>query len=85
MGFVELASKKPERTLAADKPMAIWSVFVDYSQIYSASREGAWSWSVSFVASLIISLVDSIYDCKTQQNATLTGQGEEGDIQLKVS
>ena len=31
------------------------------------------------------SLVDSTYDCKTQQNATLTGQEEEGDVQLKVS
>ena len=30
-------------------------------------------------------LVDSTYDCKTQQNATLTGQEEEGDVQLKVS
>ncbi|CAH3041281.1 unnamed protein product, partial [Porites lobata] len=26
---------------------------------------------------------DSTYDCKTQQNATLTGQEEEGDVQLK--
>ena len=31
------------------------------------------------------SLVNSTYDCKTQQNATLTGQEEEGDVQLKVS
>ena len=31
------------------------------------------------------SLVDSTYDCKTQQNTTLTGQQEEGDVQLKVS
>ena len=31
------------------------------------------------------SLVDSTYDCKTQQNASLTGQEEEGDVQLKVS
>ena len=29
------------------------------------------------------SLVDSTYDCKTQQNAT--GQELEGDVQLKVS
>ena len=28
------------------------SGFVDYSQIYSASCEGAWRWSVCFVASL---------------------------------
>ena len=34
---------------------------------------------------LICSLVDSTYDCKTQQNAALTGQEEEGDVQLKVS
>ena len=27
--------------------------------------------------------MDSTYDCKTQQNATLTGQEEEGDVQLK--
>ena len=25
------------------------------------------------------------YDCKTQQNATLSGQELEGDVQLKVS
>ena len=31
------------------------------------------------------SLVDSTYDCKTQQNTTLAGQEEEGDVQLKVS
>ena len=31
------------------------------------------------------SLVDSTYDCKTQQNATLSGQELEGDVQLKVS
>ena len=31
------------------------------------------------------SLVDSTYSCKTQQNATLTGQEEEGYVQLKVS
>ena len=31
------------------------------------------------------SFVDSTYDCKTQQNAALTGQEEEGDVQLKVS
>ena len=64
--------------------MAIWSGFVDYSRIYSASREGAWRWSVCFVA-FNSSLVDGTYDCKTQQNATLTGQEEEGDVQLKVS
>ena len=29
--------------------------------------------------------MDSTYDCKTQQNATLTGQELEGDVQLKVS
>ena len=29
------------------------------------------------------SLVDGTYHCKTQQNATLTGQEEEGDVQLK--
>ena len=29
--------------------------------------------------------MDSTYDCKTQQNATLTGQEEEGDVPLKVS
>ena len=31
------------------------------------------------------SLVDSTYDCKTEQNVTLTGQELEGDVQLKVS
>jgi len=30
-------------------------------------------------------LVDSTFDCKTQQNATLTGQEEERDVLLKVS
>ena len=29
--------------------------------------------------------MDSTYDCNTQQNATSTGQEEEGDVQLKVS
>ena len=29
--------------------------------------------------------MDSIYDCKTRQNATLTGQERQGDVQLKVS
>ena len=33
---------------------------------------------------LICSLVDSTYDCKTQQNAALTGQEEGGVVQLKV-
>ena len=28
--------------------------------------------------------MESTYDCKSQQNATLTRQEEEGDIQLKV-
>ena len=28
--------------------------------------------------------MDSTYDCKTQQNSTLTGQEEEGDVQLKL-
>ena len=31
------------------------------------------------------SLVGSTYDCKTQQNATLTEEELEGDVQLKVS
>ena len=31
------------------------------------------------------SLVRSTFNCKTQQNATLCGQEEEGYIQLKVS
>ena len=31
------------------------------------------------------SLVDSTYDCKARQNATLTGQERQGDVQLKVS
>ena len=34
--------------------------------------------------SMLCLLVDSTYDWKTQQNATLTGQEEE-DVQLKVS
>ena len=42
MGFVDPANKKQEHTLPADYPMAIWSGFVDYSRIYSASCEGAW-------------------------------------------
>ena len=28
--------------------------------------------------------MDSTYDCKTWQNATLTGQEKQGDVQLKV-
>ena len=31
------------------------------------------------------SLVNSTYDCKTQQNATLTGQERRGDVRLKLS
>ena len=31
------------------------------------------------------SLVDSTYNCKTQQNATLTGQERQGYVQFKVS
>ena len=65
--------------------MAIWSGFVDYSRIYSASREGARGCSVCFVAGFNSSLVDSTFDCKIEQHATLTGQEEEGDVQLKVS
>ena len=67
--------------------MEIWSGFFDYSQIYSASHEGAWGWSICFEASQPASqsLVDSTYNCKTQQNATLTGQERQGYIQLKVS
>ena len=65
--------------------MAIWSRFVAYSQIYSASREGAWRWSFVLKPAFNSSLVDSTYDCKTYKNATLTGQEEEGDVQLKVS
>ena len=38
MGFVKPASKKPEYTLLADKPMAVWSRIVCCSQFYSASR-----------------------------------------------
>ena len=30
------------------------------------------------------SLVDSTYNCKTQVNATLTGQERQGYVQLKV-
>ena len=30
-------------------------------------------------------LVDSTYNCKTQQNANLTGQERQGYVQLKVS
>ena len=33
IGFVEPASKRPEHTLPADEPMAIWSGFVDYSHL----------------------------------------------------
>ena len=31
------------------------------------------------------SLVDTTYNCKAQQNATLTGQERQGKVQLKVS
>ena len=67
--------------------MAIWSGFVDYSQIYSASRGGAWPQDgpFSLQPAFNSSLVDSTYDCKTRQNVTLTGQERQGDVQLKVS
>ena len=61
--------------------MAIWSGFIDY-RIYSASRGDC---RFVLLPAFNSSLVDSTYDCKTQQNATLTGQEEEGDVQLKVS
>ena len=39
-------------TILTLRDLTIWSGFVDYSRIYSASREGAWIWSACFVASL---------------------------------
>ena len=63
--------------------MAIWSGFVDYSQIYSASRGGAWDSPFVLLPAFNSSLVDSTYDCKTRQNASLTGQERQGGVQLK--
>ena len=55
-GGGERKARKSEQEAGAplpgDQPMAIWSGFVDYFQIYSTSRGGAWGWSVFFVASL---------------------------------
>ena len=84
MGFVEPASKKPEHTLPADLLMAIWSGFVDYSQIYSASRGGGWDGQFVLSPAFNSSLLDITYDLKTRQNTTLTGQERQGGVQLKV-
>ena len=37
-----------------------------------------------FLPAVNSSLVDSTYDCKTRQNATLTGRERQGDVRLKI-
>ena len=61
--------------------MAIWSGFIDYSRIYSASRGDC---PFVLLPAFNSSLVDSTYDCKTQQNATLTSQEEERYLSFVV-
>ena len=48
-----------------------------YYQIYRASRGG--------VAAFNSSLVESTYDREARQNATLTGQERQGDVQLSLA
>ena len=62
--------------------MAIWSGIVENSQSYRTSRGGAWNWSGFFCSQPLI--LPSTYECKTRQNATLTGQERQGGVQLKV-
>ena len=43
MGFVKPASKKPEYTLLADKPMAVWSgIVLNFIARRVEARGGAW-------------------------------------------
>ena len=65
--------------------MAIWTRFVDYSRFIAQRVKAPGHGPFVLKPAFNYSLVDSTYDCKTQQNATLTGQEEEGDVQLKVS
>ena len=66
--------------LPPDSPMAIWSGIVDHYQIYSASRgDGRF-----FCSQPLILLSDSTYECTTRQNAALTGQERQEDVQLKL-
>ena len=89
MGFVEQASKKPEHTLPIQ--ISRWKFGADSLIILKfialrvkAHGDGPFVLKpASQPASQ--SLVDSTYNCKTQQNATLTGQERQGYIQLKVS
>ena len=53
-------------------------------RLFSNLQRFAWRWSFFFFAAFNSSLVDSTYECKTEQNATLTGQDRQGDLQLKV-
>ena len=71
MGFVKPASKKPEYTLLADKPMAVWSgIVLNFIARRVEARGGAWRWSVFLQPAFNSSLLDSSYDCKIRQNAT---------------
>ena len=43
MGFVKPASKKPEYTVLADKPMAVWSgIVLNFIARRVEARGGAW-------------------------------------------
>ena len=63
-------------SVAGLSPTSSFSLPFSFS-IFQICRHDNWAFNSS--------LGDSNYDCKTQQNATLTGQEEEGDVQLKVS
>ena len=76
------ASQKPEhRYLEINQ----WQFGADSSIIFKfillcveARGDGPFSLQPAFNSSL----VDSNYDCKIRQNATLTGQERQGDVQM---
>ena len=63
--------------------MVIWSGFIDYSQVYSASR-GDGQFFCSHAVFNSQCFVESSYVYKTRQNATFTGQERQEDVQLKA-
>ena len=85
MGFVEQASKnRSTRYLQISrwKFGANSSIILEFIALRLKARgDGPFVLWPAFNSSL----VDSTYNCKTQQNATLTGQERQGYVQLKVS
>ena len=80
-GFGESESKKPEHTFlqisrqqfGVDSLIIVKFIALRMEMVrFSGSKP------------LNSSLVDRTYECKTRQNATLTCQDRQGDVQLKV-